>query len=65
MTGLTEEFAAFARARGLNVRVGPAPLKPPPEIPPSIGRTQPPQSPPRADPWIDYTDDFTVWSQGK
>jgi hypothetical protein len=32
---------------------------------PCIGRTQPLESPPRADPWIDYTDDFTVWSQGK
>lgn len=32
---------------------------------PSIGRTQPIQSPPKADPWLDYSDDYSVWKQGQ
>lgn len=108
MSTLADEFAAFARSRGLTVRQGPAPRKPescpqapgegypqaltcrsalapsrphapahapagtresareaPGESPPSIGRSQPLQSPPKADPWLEYTDDYSVWKQGQ
>lgn len=33
--------------------------------PPCIGRPQPVQRPPKADPWLDYTDDYSVWKQGQ
>lgn len=62
---LLAQLEAFTRVHGGKIRTGPQPRKPAPEPGSSIGRTQPLESPPRADPWIDYTDDFTVWSQGK
>lgn len=69
MTTLAEQLAAFAQARGGTLRTGPQPPKPHREITPDaiagIGRTQPVQSPPKADPWLDYTDDYSVWKQGQ
>lgn len=65
MTTLADQLAAFAKAHGGTVRHGQQPLKPISLDPPSIGRTQPVQSPPKADPWLDYTDDYSVWKQGQ
>lgn len=63
MSTLAEQLEVFARARGLTVRVGPQPRKPTPETDASIGRTQPVPSRPLSDPYIDFTDDFTLWSR--
>lgn len=63
MNTLADQVAAFAKARGLTVRDGPQPQKPTPETDASIGRTQPIPSRPLSDPYIDYTDDFTLWSR--
>jgi hypothetical protein len=65
MSTLADQVAAFARERGLTVRHGPAPRKPITAREPSIGRPQPVQSPPKADPWLNYTDDYSVWKQGQ
>lgn len=65
MSTLADQFAAFAQAHGGTLRTGPQPRKPITETPPSIGRTQPIQRPPKADPWLDYTDDYSVWKQGQ
>ena len=65
MTTLADQLAAFAQAHGGTLRHGPQPQKPPRVNPPSIGRTQPIQRPPKADPWLDYTDDYSVWKQGQ
>lgn len=62
---LEDQIRAFAEARGGRLRYGRQPQRPAPEIPPSIGRPKPVQSPPKADPWLDYTDDYTVWKQGQ
>lgn len=62
---LLAQLQAFAQARGGTLRAGPQPPKPHREITPSIGRTQPIQSPPKADPYLDYTDDYSVWKQGQ
>ena len=62
---LLAQLQAFALARGGTLRTGPQPQKPPSVNPPSIGRTQPVQRPPKADPWLDYTDDYSVWKQGQ
>lgn len=62
---LMAQLQAFALAHGGKVRTGPQPPKPHREITPSIGRTQPVQSRPKADPWLDYTDDYSVWKQGQ
>ena len=63
MSTLADQVAAFAKARGLTVRDGPQPQKPITAREPSIGRTQPIPSRPLSDPYIDYTDDFTLWSR--
>lgn len=65
MSTLADQFAEFARSRGLTVRVGPAPRKPVPELDASIGRSEPVQRPPKADPYLEYTDDYSVWKQGQ
>ena len=63
MNTLLEQVQAFAKVHGGTVRTGPQPQKPTPETDASIGRTQPTQSRPLSDPYIDYTDDFTLWSR--
>ena len=64
-----EQVAAFAKDVGGTVRTGPQPPKPHREITPNatagIGRTQPVQSPSKADPYLNYTDDYSVWKQGQ
>lgn len=69
MSTLADQFAEFARSRGLTVRVGPAPRKPVPEpvlgAVAGIGRPQQNHGRPKADPWLDYTDDYSVWKQGQ
>lgn len=65
MSTLAEQLQAFARERGGTLRYGPQPRKLAPEPGASIGRSQPVQSRPKADPWLDYTDDYSVWKQGQ
>lgn len=65
MNALLDQLQAFAKAHGGTVRTGPQPRKPITETPPSIGRTQPVQSPPKADPWLEFTDDYSLWAQGR
>ena len=65
MNALMDQLQAFAKVHGGTVRTGPQPLKPISLDPPSIGRTQPVQRPPKADPWLDYSDDYSVWKQGQ
>jgi len=65
MMSLADQVAAFAKVHGGTVRHGPQPPKPHREIVPSIGRTQPVQRLPNRDPWLDYTDDYSVWKQGQ
>ena len=62
---LLAQLQAFALAHGGKLRTGPQPHKPISLDPPSIGRSEPVQSPPKADPWLDYTDDYSVWKQGQ
>jgi hypothetical protein len=65
MMSFAEQVAAFAKVHGGTVRTGPQPLKPPSVNPPSIGRTQPVQRLPNRDPYLEYTDDYSVWKQGQ
>lgn len=65
MTTLADQLAAFAKAHGGTVRHGPQPRKPIAEPRPSIGRPQQNHGRPKADPWLDYTDDYSVWKQGQ
>lgn len=65
MMTFAEQVAAFAKDIGATVRTGPQPLKPHREIVPSIGRTQPVQRLPNRDPYLNYTDDYSVWKQGQ
>lgn len=65
MMSLADQVAAFAQAHGGTVRHGPQPRKPPSVNPPSIGRTQPIQRLPNRDPYLNYTDDYSVWKQGQ
>lgn len=61
MTDLETQLRAFALAHGGALRYGPQPERPPVDKPASIGRPQPVQRPAPADPWIDYTDDYSLW----
>lgn len=63
MMSLHDQLAVFAKATGGKFRTGPQPPKPAPAPAPSIGRPQPVK--PKADPWLDYTDDYSVWKQGQ
>lgn len=65
MMSLADQVAAFAQAHGGTVRHGPQPRKPIAEPRPSIGRTQPVQRLPNRDPYLNYTDDYSVWKQGQ
>jgi hypothetical protein len=67
MISLADQLAAFAKSHGGTVRTGPQPQKPLREIPPSIGPFENERSPSRgkADPFINYSDDYTVWKQGR
>ena len=65
MMTFAEQVAAFAKDIGATVRTGPQPPKPHREIVPSIGRTQPVQRLPNRDPYLNYTDDYSVWKQGQ
>ncbi|CAB4138840.1 hypothetical protein UFOVP348_7 [uncultured Caudovirales phage] len=62
---LLAQLQDFARVHGGKIRTGPQPRKPAPEPGSCIGRTQPVQRPPKADPWLEYTDDYSVWKQGQ
>ena len=62
---LLAQLQAFALAHGGKVRTGPQPQKPAPEPGACIGRTQPVQRLPNRDPWLDYTDDYSLWKQGQ
>lgn len=59
---LAEQLEAFARERGGVVRYGPQPEKPP-----SIGQSQPVQKPVQplqlSDPYIEFTDDYSLWAR--
>lgn len=63
MSTFAEQLADFAKAKGGTLRYGPQPPKPAQDRPSSIGRPQPVK--PKADPWLDYTDDYSVWKQGQ
>lgn len=65
MNALLDQLQAFAKAHGGTVRTGPQPRKPITETPPSIGRTQPVQRLPNRDPYLEYTDDYSLWKQGQ
>lgn len=70
MSTLADDFAAFAQSKGFTVRQGPAPRRPAPQASmrpfekPTLGEPKDAQRIP-TDPFLDYTDDYTVWKQGQ
>ncbi len=64
MTSLHDQLAAFAASRGGVLRHGPQPRKP---ESPSIGRPHTTENPtparPLADPWIEFSDDYSLWAR--
>jgi hypothetical protein len=64
---LAEQLEQFARERGGVVRHGRQPARPVLERRDLAARTPQPVLERRdlADPWIEYTDDYTVWKQGR
>ena len=66
---LHDQLVDFARSRGGRLRYGPQDLKPKADTQASDlkakAATRAPELKPKADPWIDYTDDYTVWKQGQ
>jgi hypothetical protein len=62
---LMAQLQAFALAHGGKVRAGPQPQKPITAREPSIGRTQPVQRLPNRDPYLEYTDDYSLWAKGR
>ena len=62
---LLAQLEAFTRVHGGKIRTGPQPRKPVPEPGSSIGRTQPVQRLPNRDPYLEYTDDYSLWKQGQ
>jgi hypothetical protein len=65
MTALADQLAAFAQAHGGTLRHGPQAPKLPSVNPPSIGRTQQNHGRKNRDPYLEYTDDYSVWKQGQ
>lgn len=64
MTNLHDQLAAFAKAHGGTLRQGPQPKRP---EGPSIGRPHTIEKPtparPLADPWIEFSDDYSLWAR--
>jgi hypothetical protein len=64
---LAEQLEQFARERGGVMRHGRQPARPVLEhrdLAASTSQTIPERRD-LADPWIEYTDDYTVWKQGR
>lgn len=64
---LAEQLEQFARERGGVVRYGRQPTRPVLERSDLADKTpqKPQERKPLADPWIEFTDDYTVWKQGR
>jgi len=61
---LLAQLEAFALAHGGRVRHGPQPQRPAPVVGPGIGPSEKPRATPR-DPYLEFTDDYSVWKQGQ
>lgn len=59
---LMADLAAFAAACGGTLRIGRQPARPP--VAASLGRPAPVVTRTPRDPYIEYTDDYSVWKQG-
>ncbi len=69
MSTLLDQLQAFAKVHGGTVRTGPQAPKPPSVNPPfataGIGRTQQNHGRKNRDPYLEYTDDYSLWKQGQ